>query len=362
MYRHLSLKIALRGAALWGVMSVPSIVAAQEQCGDQVCPAGFQCESFEVTACGAPCQALPDGGVDCGPTECQTETYHQCVPVPCESDADCGSGMLCHVQERVACRATDAPVMCPPGEDCPPAEAGDSTPDCETVVEARCAYPHELPCDTDEHCGAGFECVPSQSCWCTGGAPDPGRPDDETGAPPPPPPPPPEPECGCEPTGTNHCEVVEVACESDADCSEGWSCRAHGGACWQASDGSSGCDEPTYYCAPPSSGGGGTPGGVGESNGPDAPPPMGEPGGGTAGAGNEPATPPAVDPGGGTAGSGSADPDDGGATGNPPRNYPRPFLFGHCSTAATGASASSLWSLGLAALGLGLFGRRRRRG
>lgn len=364
-----------------GGLALTPVAAAQAGCEADTCPAGFECLTGP-TACVGICEVPSDGEEPvCYELECDPEEYTYCVRATCVTDSDCGDDMVCHTTEQTLCPSTDPPILCA-GDDCENTDYGgtaeEDEADCEQTQQSQCAYPHELPCDTDAQCGEGYACVASETCWCSGGSPQ--SPDIPAGAdapgtaPPPPvgtvpstPPPPPDegdvPECGCEPTGSNHCQVQEIECESDADCPAEWSCVEAGAPCWMDSDGNSGCEESTLRCYPTEryddGGPGSAPGNptpIGESDSPDQaplpdgptapgePPPVGEPSDNGAGDSD----------GHGSNGHGAS----GGHSGS--GNYLG--LWAACSVdSARGAGTSgSPWALSVLALGAAALLRRRR--
>lgn len=355
-----------------GSFAFAPVTAAQTGCGDDSCPAGFECLTGP-TGCGGVCEVPADGGEPvCYELECDPEPYTYCARATCTTDSDCGEEMVCHTTEQNLCPRTDPPSCA--GDDCEDTDYEDTDEaDCEQTQLSQCAYPHELPCDTDAECGEGYACVASQSCWCSAGSPEPGAPEGAPSADPPPPAgtvpatspsPPDQGECGCEPTGSNHCQMQDIECESDADCPAQWSCLEAAAPCWVDSDGNSGCQESTLRCYPDgtygSGGLGNAPGNpdpIGESDSPDqAPipagpatpvePPVGEPPVGE---------PPAGD------GNGHGSNGNGGPGGHPGSGN-HLGLWATCSVdgvPATGSSGSP-WALSALALGAALLRRRRR--
>lgn len=105
----------------------------------------------------------------------------------CKADADCQEGDIC---------IRSVNPECPPEVECP---------DDGTSGSGRC----ERPCNVDDDCGAGQECVPF-AIDCTD-------------------------EAECPPT-QGVCEYRPPKCQTDADCAEGFECRPEGGS----SDGSCG--------------------------------------------------------------------------------------------------------------------------
>jgi MYXO-CTERM domain-containing protein len=75
--------------------------------------------------------------------------------------------------------------------------------------------------------------------------------------------------CSCEKTGAKVCELIEVACSSDADCVTGFTCEDNpDGSCTRSSDGQESCTpaNPPKLCMPPYSGLSGSGAGVPTSN------------------------------------------------------------------------------------------------
>jgi MYXO-CTERM domain-containing protein len=251
-------RLALITAVCLFVPLYAAPVGAQECATDTDCPKNYTCET-EVYA--APCAAEPcrDGESCAEPEPCTstTEEYSYCMPNTCTADSQCAEGMKCKTFElsggcSVAPCSSEEP-------DC------QSEPICEpSVTESYCVPAYIGPCQANADCGAGFECVPAQDCWCSGsggsiepdidgGSADP-APSGEGGssgfaAP--------EEQCGCEPTGTNYCELIVTPCETAATCPSGFTCEASYYAdsdCAVSSDGQTDCPEPTEpqkICLPP---------------------------------------------------------------------------------------------------------------
>lgn len=336
-------------AALASVALSPEAFA-QTLCEDDTCEPGYECRTGLVD-CGGACEVAPDGSVSCEPAPCEAEPYVYCARAACDTDADCGDEMVCHTYEESVCPGSSA---CRPGEDCEEYEE-----DCAQSEYSQCAYPHELPCDTDSQCGDGYECVASQICWCSGSSP--AEPTDPASDPPVPIGPDgtsSDPDCGCEPTGTNHCQIQEIECTSDADCPAQWSCIESPQGCWMSSDGSSGCDEPESRCYPTSepaypSPGPGYPGDEGDiDDEPDTDPTA--PGEGSPTTGEPPDT------------DDDADGDNNGGGNGHHAGHPGSGhhlgLWAACSvdSAPRGTSSGSPWAMSALALGAALLLRRRR--
>ncbi|HEY3500944.1 MAG TPA: hypothetical protein VGK73_39900 [Polyangiaceae bacterium] len=340
--------------------------SAQEACGDQVCPKGYQCETYDLG-----CPAIDRGdGDDAGDAAefapCEPSVAQGCVPSTCTSDADCGSGMVCHTETRQECDESPGCTGADPGDDAGGAEdeasdaekAADCAPaaptNCTTVSTSICAPRWAVPCTAAADCGPGFTCEEQLQGGCSGsmgsagggtpsdgGEPTPGDGDDA--AEPAPPdggetPAPEPPDCVFEPSGVSMCVAIEVGCTTNDDCLEGWTCEDNSeGVCWSGADGTSGCEpaDPAKVCAPPYSRIDG-PGGFAEdgSGGPAT-------GGDDDGNGAPPTAPRGEDP-------ANADGDSGKTT-----------EAGGCALSPARGTGSEL---GLLALALGaLFGVRRRR-
>jgi MYXO-CTERM domain-containing protein len=354
-------------ACLLAPLLVSGRASAEETCGDQVCPKGYQCETYDL---GCPAIACAPGS-ECPPCEPGTESV--CVPAPCTSDADCADGMLCFTETRQEC---DDPAPCAgddPGADAgaegkTPADCGEAVPtNCTTVSSSSCVPRWAVPCQAAADCGPGFTCEEQLQGGCPGstgsegGSTPEGRPasppdgggaepspddssdSDDAATPPGEVPPSDGGTDGCvfEPSGVSMCVPIEVACQSDSDCLAGWTCADNNeGACWASSDGSMGCDpvDPPKVCYPQYSDLGG---GRGVAEG-DA---GGEPTGGLGG--NESPTAP---------GSPGLDSDDGSAAADDTDGGNN---SGGCavSPARSGGAGFGLLALALA----GLLGARRRR-
>lgn len=382
-----------------------SAAARAEACGDQTCPKNWECQSVPGATTDLACAP----GADC-PAPPPPTTIEVCAPLPCSSDADCASDMVCYSETHTEC---DSAPPCAKAGDCPaPADSA-----CTTVTQSACVPRYVPPCGADADCGVGFTCEAQEECACggstgtaggptpssgggsagssgsggsfapapaaDGGAADPAPPEDggatppdekmapDAGAPSEPPP-----DCVCTPTNTKTCKLVEVACNTASDCPAGFTCEDNpSGTCWASSDGTSGCDtpDPAKICAPPytdlvrgvghAADAGGELGIPTDSTGTGAPePPKGD-SGGTGPVGSNP------DPGSGgqtsgsNTGSGAQAPTDNPTAphdADPAQGSDEVVTHGGCSIASAPDATSA--SYGLVALGLvGLFGARRRR-
>ena len=195
---------------------------------DADCPDGFACEVV-----GGMSESCP-AGEDCDPVNVQ---IYGCKPAPCDTDADCA------------------------GEDCPPEE---EVPPCEPTVVGQWGPKWVAPCETAADCGEGFECIPEVYESCSSNGSDGTDPATDVPMPPVPEPAPDEetpgdeedssddkegsedgseggmpaepgdddeddedPDCETVETGQNICKPLEVACNTDEDCTiEGWTCQA----------------------------------------------------------------------------------------------------------------------------------------
>jgi MYXO-CTERM domain-containing protein len=205
---------------------------------------------------------------DCETTAPITESY--CEPAPCETDADCGDGMVCIEYEEEWCSGSAA-VDCDDEGNC--AEVIEEEPVCGSDVYKECTHRYELACEQDADCGEGFNCVPSEICSCGAGtgdmdgevSEDTAGPDEEER------PAQPEgldtgmeepvgdeiipvaPDCTCEPTGQNRCELQEIDCITDADCPAGMICDSvQDTVCLADETGEASCDkdEAISQCRP----------------------------------------------------------------------------------------------------------------
>lgn len=246
-------------ACCWAVPALaqddtpPDVMPSGECTVDADCPTGFSCESINVGVC-----------TDCDPADpncvsgCTSESYSYCEPpppTPCTSDVNCADGEVCVSYSYEVCSGTA--VACAPNEPC---ENVEPVEECETIKEAYCVPPYVAPCQADADCGPGFTCEAYEMCSCSGstGVPVDGTdPEGDVR--------PTEPDCVCEPSGENYCQVIEVECTTDADCADGLACVAGGGDTIvpepldDSTDPDGGTVEPTpvdpapavSYCLPP---------------------------------------------------------------------------------------------------------------
>jgi hypothetical protein len=214
----MKLRLAITFIAPIFVLTLAGQARAFVECEtDADCIDGFICEEVGVAAC-----AMPDcpEGEECPDfVPCEEEVFYACVPGPCDSDDDCAEGMAC-VEVAYADDCVVSSEPCAEGEDC---ESSDpmEVPPCETVTETLCLPTWIGTCETDSDCGEGFECVAEEVCSASGSGdvPPPEDPED-------PGVPAEEPECA--PTEEKYCRPLEIECEDDAGCPEGWTCEDFG--------------------------------------------------------------------------------------------------------------------------------------
>lgn len=217
--------IWLRAAgALIASVGVSSLAAAQSECeSDSDCGEGMICMDYGQ----APCPARPpcEPGTDCPDIEweCPDVSFRSCVPGPCETDADCGDGLKCTAFEFAECSGSPGALPCDSDDE--PCEFEEPEPvECTMGVTYECAPAWSGECEADADCGPGFTCTEAESCWCSAGS---ASEDGEDG--------PVTSECGCEPSGHFYCELNEVECDSDGDCESGLTCQelfdGHGTNC-----------------------------------------------------------------------------------------------------------------------------------
>ncbi len=193
------------------------VPAPEPECQtDADCGAGFVCASMGGVSVGGEAPSESDAacaqGDDCSgdpmPYPEEDELF-ACVPAQCESDADCGDGLVCFEFGWSACPA----IACAEGEDCPDVE-------CTEETESYCAPAYIGGCEVDADCGEGFSCEAEELCTCSGGA----VPMPEEGGDPVDPEYPIDDDCSCAASGDLYCAPIEQMCGSDADCVDGWTC------------------------------------------------------------------------------------------------------------------------------------------
>jgi hypothetical protein len=242
--------VAVLAASALSWLSLASDAAAQECQADSDCNAGYHCATNTGTVCsscpGYPFPGYPysdagardsgavwaadagaatdsgiawpwfpepfgdAGGCDAG---CSTYEYRYCAPATCASDADCPAHMACHTETWLQCSSP----ACRPGLDCDK----DAGSNCSEQTQTTCRERYSLPCQLDPECGEGFECNkdPYTICWGSGGVipnADGGFTvvDGGTG-------------CTTETPDAGYCNLLELPCESSADCPAGLSCQTN---------------------------------------------------------------------------------------------------------------------------------------
>jgi MYXO-CTERM domain-containing protein len=237
--------------------------AGQSCMADATCPLGFTCQVVGASGCAEPNFYCPPGEPCPTPPPCVTQEIRECAPAPCDSDANCGSGMVCYTQTSQNCSGASAPP-CASGTDCPPPPVEQ----CTTTATRTCVPKYLLPCTTATDCGTGFTCDHDRDCGCSasggGSAPSSGSAGSagnggSAGTDPPANPAPP-PDCSCTTLPTAHCTPTEVTCVSNADCPSQWTCEhGMGGTACGAPVNPDGTTGPTTcttttspnFCAPP---------------------------------------------------------------------------------------------------------------
>lgn len=239
------------------VALLPRLAAAQECGADAPCPDGFECIAG-MTDVACPAIACAEGS-ECEQPACGTpEPYSYCSPKQCDPEAanQCGSDMVCFSYESGMCSgsAGTAPACAPDDADCTDVKPVEPEQvECTTTVESYCTYKYQLPCEAAADCGAGFECVPYEITSCagsegtsmggdtpsaggaSGGGSDPGAAAASSGgdgagaeAPAEDRAVPIDPECTTELSEDKYCKVIDVTCETAAECEEGWTCEDMG--------------------------------------------------------------------------------------------------------------------------------------
>jgi hypothetical protein len=229
---------------LWLALAAPlwssKPAAAAETCAELTCPQGYACQ----LAPGA-CPLIDCVGPDC--PVCEPKPLAFCAAAQCNTNADCGEGMLCAEQVTTVC-ADIAVAPCNPNGECPPPRQ----PDCTSATTLWCTPRWQLPCSNDADCGAGFRCQEQESCSVPPSRGDAVRDPDGKGDVAPAPEPPPQ--VTCTATGTFACIAIETACSADGDCAPGWSCADNPSVtCSSSATGRADCTpvDPAKVCRPP---------------------------------------------------------------------------------------------------------------
>ncbi len=174
------------------------------------CPADFTCETDNFASC-PPC---PNDGSECSP--CESQSYSYCMPPPptqCSGDSDCDGTDICVSYTYETCSGGGVDIACAPDEPCELPPMDEST--CESQTEAYCVPRYVAPCQAAADCGPGFTCEATELCACSSGGSVGGDSGSE---------PSPEPDCVCEPSGEQSCQVILVECQTDSDCAQDLEC------------------------------------------------------------------------------------------------------------------------------------------
>jgi hypothetical protein len=221
------------------------------------CPKGFTCEESVAPELCPPVPPCAPGAKCPDSPPCVTTTSHACQPATCQSDSDCGDGMVCFTQHSTSCSGGVAVAACPVGQKCP--VIPETPPVCMDQTTQLCTPKYLLPCAQDSDCGAGFNCLAEQVCTCwasagsaaagggssasspgAGSAPTPASdggsaklpiaplpaiadagaplPPVDAGAPPPPS------GCDCQDSPDKSCQLQDIDCTTDSDCPAGLKC------------------------------------------------------------------------------------------------------------------------------------------
>jgi len=129
--------------------------APRDPCADVVCADGERCTP-ETGAC-----SCPAGQVDVG---------DGCEPIACLDDSDCSDGDACSGVERcnrVLNECEDAePVVCDGGRRCDPSNGGCACPAATVESGGECV---PVDCESDADCDDGLSCNGRETCDFVGG-------------------------------------------------------------------------------------------------------------------------------------------------------------------------------------------------
>jgi len=153
------------------LMAMPAVSHAQTCASNADCARGRSCQVSTIPTKPAPvplpscAKGVPCEGSLISPAPVQSEM--SCQAAPCQLDADCGTGMICHSETLSSCSGGTARA-CPANAICDPLPAPTPITCTETTISS-CAYPWQLPCMVDSDCGTQFTCKPFTSGTCSGG-------------------------------------------------------------------------------------------------------------------------------------------------------------------------------------------------
>jgi MYXO-CTERM domain-containing protein len=149
---------------------VPGLGRAQSCASDADCAKGLSCQTDLTVTGGTGICYVGDGGRVCTTTSEPPVPTKSCRAATCTSDTDCGATMVCYKQTVTTC-TNGAPVTdaCKAGTTCvaPPPPVPET---CTATTTALCTYRWALPCNADADCGTGFVCKPSEMGMCSGGS------------------------------------------------------------------------------------------------------------------------------------------------------------------------------------------------
>lgn len=129
------------------------------------CPKGMSCLALGVATPVVAC--ISDGGA-CPPVATTARAVSICQLATCQTDADCGQDMFCHGETTTLCTegGTTAVKCDPTAGACAPTPPSPPTT-CIDTTTYQCAYKWQLPCNADADCGSGFVCQPTTSTECS---------------------------------------------------------------------------------------------------------------------------------------------------------------------------------------------------
>ena len=227
--------------ALATIISIPQLGQAQTCVSTKDCPRGMTCQADSTTP--TPTPACPPGAeAECPPVTQPSAPSMTCQPAPCQVDADCGQGMVCHSQTTTVCTG-GAAAKCDPNTTCTSVPSP-TVPTCTDTTTSQCVYTWDLPCNADADCGDGFVCQPSTMGSCSGsgsstGGTDTGTASSGTGggsgsgelSVPPPLPAfdagvPTAVVCTTTTSFPGSCQAKVTSCNVDSDCPSIWTCVA----------------------------------------------------------------------------------------------------------------------------------------
>lgn len=232
-----AIKPIASSAALVVCLLMGAPVRAQTCGPSQDCPQGFTC--VQSTVAGTTPACPPDS--DCPKADpTPPAPVYQCQPKTCQTDSECGAGMVCFTETSTACSGGAAVPPCPPNSDCPAPVKTETM--CTTTTRSTCAFKWQLPCQNDASCGDGFTCHPTVIGACSGsaGVGSAGSASGDGGAgagsatasagdrPPSSAPSIPGdasvPECTTVMSFPGYCTPTRTSCVADSDCPAGWTC------------------------------------------------------------------------------------------------------------------------------------------